>query len=50
MKVPVLICAAVLAVSLVAVAVTRTWLALVAVVVSAGCLLVVYGMYQRGRE
>jgi hypothetical protein len=49
-KVPLLICTVVLAVSLVALALSRSWLTLFAVVVSAGCLLVVYGMYERRRE
>ena len=49
-KAPLVICTAVLVASLVALALSRTWLTLFAVVVSAGCLLVVYGMYQRRRD
>ena len=46
-KAPLVICTAVLAVSVVVFVLNRTWLTLFAVVGSAGCLLVVYGMYQR---
>ena len=50
LKVPLVICAAVLAFSIVALAISRSWLTLVAVVVSAFCLVVAYGMYQRRRD
>lgn len=49
-KAPLIICAAVLAVSLVALVLSRSWLTLVAVVVAACCLTVAYGMYERGRR
>jgi hypothetical protein len=50
LKAPLVICTAVLAVSIVALAISRSWWMLIAVAASACCLTVVYGMYQRGRE
>ncbi|HEU4330668.1 MAG TPA: hypothetical protein VFR40_06080 [Lapillicoccus sp.] len=50
MKAPLVICAAVVVLSIAALVVSRNWWMLIAVGVSAGCLIVVYGMQQGRRD